>query len=132
MGEDSPDEFRRVLESRDIDLAGLRGSQGQQDLQMGRPLRARAAEYVLENVTRIFRGIRKLNEGFWCFTGRPVEWYIRRDVIVPFPDTLIFAVCMDSRMRVYDCRAERAADDDPMCPVDWRGRYEGLVWKSTF
>ena len=91
----------------------------------------RAAKFVLENVKRIFRGVRRLNEGFWCFTGRPSTWNIRQDVIVPFPDKFVFAVCVDSLMRTYDCRAEYVAVDDPLCPINWQDRYEGLVWKST-
>jgi hypothetical protein len=90
----------------------------------------RVARFVLQNVERIFRGVRRLSEGGWCFTGSPQEWYIRENVIVPFPDGKVFAVYLNPRMRVYECRAEYIADDDPLCPIDWRGRYGGLIWKS--
>ena len=92
----------------------------------------RAAKFVLDNVQRIFSGTRRLNDGFWCYTVRPTEWYIKEKVIAPFPNHLVFAVCLDTRMRVYDCRGEFASDDDKLCPKNWRGRYKGLVWKSTF
>lgn len=36
-----------------------------------------AAKYVLENVQRIFRGVREFNQGGWCYVGRPREWFIR-------------------------------------------------------
>jgi hypothetical protein len=91
----------------------------------------RAAKFVLENPERIFTGVRQFNEGGWCFTGRPKLWYIREGVRAPFPDNLIFAVYLNSRFVVYECRAERAASDDRSCPVDWQNRYNGLVWKNT-
>lgn len=92
----------------------------------------RAAKYVLENTERIFFGVREFNEGGWCYTGRPDEWYIREGSIVPFPKDKVFAVYLNPNMRVYECRAEFIADDDPLCPVNWQTRYRGLTWKSTF
>jgi len=89
-----------------------------------------AAKYVLENVKRIFTGVREYNEGGWCYTGRPEEWYIREQVIVPFPEQPVFAVYLNPKMRVYEWRAEYAAEDDHFCPVQWQNRYRGLVWKS--
>lgn len=91
----------------------------------------RAAKYVLEHVERIFRGIREFNRGGWCYTGRPTEWHLRKDVVAPFPSKLVFAVYLNPRLRVYEARAEVAAIDDPMSPKDWANRYEGLVWKHT-
>jgi|DewCreStandDraft_4_1066084.scaffolds.fasta_scaffold121423_2 hypothetical protein len=90
----------------------------------------RAAKFVLENPERIFNGVRQFNEGGWCFTGRPRIWHVKEDVTVPFPDDLVFAVYLNSRFVVYECRAERAATDDPNCPEDWQNRYSGLVWKN--
>lgn len=91
----------------------------------------RAAKYVLENPKRIFFGVREFNEGGWCYTGRPVEWFIKERTVVPFPDGKIFAVYLNPRRQVYECRAEYAANDDPLCPIQWQERYRGLIWKST-
>lgn len=92
----------------------------------------RAAKFVLENPARIFAGVRQFNEGGWCFTGRPKQWYVKADAIVPFPDELVFAVYLNSRLFVYEARAEKSASDDPLCPEDWQDRYSALVWKNTF
>jgi hypothetical protein len=92
----------------------------------------RAAKHVLEHTERIFVGTRQYNQGdWWCYTGRPDEWYIREGIVVPFPQDKIFAVYLNPNMRVYECRAEYAADDDARCPKDWQTRYRGLTWKST-
>lgn len=91
-----------------------------------------AAKFVLENVERIFYGVREFNEGGWCYTARPTEWYIKEGVVAPFPDDKVFAVYLNPNMRVYECRSEYVAEDDPFCPVDWQKRYRGLIWKSTF
>ena len=91
----------------------------------------RAAKYVLENTERIFFGVREFSKGGWCYTGRPVEWYIRENIVAPFPEHMVFAVYLNPNMRVYECRAEHAADDDPLSPVDWQKRYRGRAWKST-
>jgi hypothetical protein len=85
----------------------------------------------LDNTERIFYGVRVFNQGGWCYTGRPGEWYIKEGIVVPFPKDKIFAVYVNPRMRVYECRAERAADDDPLAPIDWLTRYGGLTWKRT-
>lgn len=91
----------------------------------------RAAKCVLENPQRIFFGIRELNPGGWCYTGRPKRWFIRENVQVPFPTDRVFAVYLNARMHVYEWRAEYTDQDDPMCPKDWQNRYEELKWKST-
>ena len=90
-----------------------------------------AAKHVLEHTERIFYGVREYNEGGWCYTGHPVEWYIREGVVKAFPGGYVFAVYLNPNMRVYECRAEYAAEDDPACPVDWQTRYRGLTWKSS-
>ncbi len=90
-----------------------------------------AAKFVLENVERIFFGVREYNEGGWCYTARPEQWHIRADVVVPFPPDKVFAVYLNPLMYVYECRAEFAADDDATCPINWRDRYRGLIWKRT-
>ncbi len=89
------------------------------------------AKHVLDNAERIFFGVREFNEGGWCYTGRPDEWYIRENVIAPFPGDKVFAVYLNPNLRVYECRAEYADPDDPLSPVDWQKRYRGLIWKST-
>jgi len=90
----------------------------------------RAVRHVLETPRRIFAGVRRFNEGGWCFTGKPTTWYVRPEVQVPFPNGLVFAVYLNPRFYVYEARAEKAADDDDCSPVDWRNRYTTLKWKS--
>ena len=89
------------------------------------------AKYVLDNPERIFSGVRQFNEGGWCYVGCPAEWYIKERVCVPFPQDKIFAVYLNINMFLYEFRAEFRADDDSMCPKDWKNRYRGLVWKNT-
>lgn len=91
----------------------------------------RAAKYVLENPLRIFSGVRRFNEGGWCFTSRPQTWYIREGVAASFPKNLIYAVYLNPRFYVYECRAEESAADDDSCPIDWQNRYKALIWKRT-
>lgn len=91
----------------------------------------RATKHVLENPLRIFTGVRIYNEGGLCFVGRPNQWYIREATQVPFPQDLIFAVYMNPRFHVYECRAEHAASDDPSSPENWQNRYGGLIWRNT-
>lgn len=91
----------------------------------------RSAKHVLECPKRIFAGIRQFNEGGWCFTGRPMKWYIREHVEVPFPENLVFSVYLNPRFIVYECRAEPIDNNDANCPNDWENRYKGLVWKHT-
>ena len=90
-----------------------------------------AAKYVLENPKRIFSGIRQFNEGGWCFTGKPKLWKVREDVTAAFPDNFVFAVYLNSRFVIYECRAEIADTNDSYCPEDWENRYGALIWKST-
>lgn len=66
-----------------------------------------------------------------CFLPPQISWYILDTVTAPFPENMVFAVYMNSRLYIYDARAEYCASDDTLCPVDWQNRYEGLVWKST-
>jgi hypothetical protein len=91
----------------------------------------RAAKYVLEHTQRIFSGVREFNQGGWCYTGRPTEWCIKERVTAPFPPEKVFAVYLNPNMRVYECRAEYSAKDDPLCPLNWQERYRGLIWRST-
>lgn len=91
----------------------------------------RAAKYVLDNVQRIFSGVRDYNQGGWCLTARPLEWHLREQIVVPFPEDLVYAVYVHPRRFVYEWRAERVDNDDKLCPLDWRRRYKALVWKRT-
>jgi hypothetical protein len=91
----------------------------------------RCAKHVLERPLRIFAGIRQWNEGGWCFTGRPESWNIRENIVAPFPGNLVYAVYLNERFYVFECRAELSASDDPNSPCDWQDRYKGLIWKST-
>jgi hypothetical protein len=90
-----------------------------------------AAKYILENPQRIFSGVRQFNDGGWCFTGRPNSWYVTKDVRVPFPEHLVFAVYLNAAFNLYEARGERSANDDKLCPIDWQKRYQALVWKNT-
>jgi len=89
------------------------------------------AKYVLAHVERIFFGVREYNEGGWCYTTRPRQWYVAEKVTAPFPDGRVFAVYLNPNMRVYECRAEEADPADMLAPKDWQDRYRGLVWKRT-
>src|SRR5437899_7603970 len=83
----------------------------------------RAAKYVLRNPKRIFSGVREYTQGGWCFTGKPISWFIRETVTAPFPDNMVFAVYLNSRLYIYETRAEYCASDDTLYPVDWQNRY---------
>lgn len=90
-----------------------------------------AAKYVLDNVKRIFTGIREFDENGWCYTGRPDEWYVKEDTKQPFPNEFVFAVYLRWNMRVFECGAEYASEKDPMSPKGWEDRYGGRIWKIT-
>jgi hypothetical protein len=89
-----------------------------------------AAKFVLEHPRRIFSGVRQFNEGGWCFTGKPKAWKIRENDTTAFPDNLVFAVYLNSRFVVYECRAEFCDASDRDCPEDWDNRYAVLLWKN--
>lgn len=89
-----------------------------------------AAKYVLENPTRVFYGVRDLNEGFWCYVGRPDTWCVTERVEATFPQDRVFAVYLNAGFIVYDFRAEKADARDPLCPINWEQRYRGLVWQN--
>ena len=91
----------------------------------------RAAKFVLDNVQRIFAGVREFNEGGWCLTARPTEWQLREGVIAPFPRTLVYAVYINHRQVLYEWRAEKVDAEDDLRPFDWRRRYEAMIWKRT-
>ncbi len=91
----------------------------------------RAVKWVLTHPGRIFWGVRMYSEGGWCYVGRPDEWHIRQNVIVPFPRHLVFAVYVNPRRELFEYGAEKVDPDDPLNPIDWQGRYGGLIWKST-
>jgi len=40
----------------------------------------RCAQEVLDNPRNIYSGVRQHNYGYWCYTGRPQEWYVRPNV----------------------------------------------------
>ena len=86
---------------------------------------------VLDDPKRIFTGIRELNEGGWCYVGRPKAWCVREGRIVPFPSNLVYAVYMNDRMWVFEWRAERADSEDLLSPIDWKNRFAGRVWTSN-
>ena len=90
----------------------------------------RSVKHVLDNPKRIFSGIRELNEGGWCYVGKPEKWYVKERCEVPFPTHLVFAVYLNDRMAVYNFRAEKADTDDALSPINWKNRFGGLIWKS--
>jgi hypothetical protein len=94
-----------------------------------------AAKEVLDNPQRIFTVIREFGEEQrWCYSGHPERWYVAENVAAPFPEDLVFAVYLyagASAIIIYNWRAEHAAQDDPMSPVDWQNRYGELLWRST-
>ncbi|MCX5771626.1 MAG: hypothetical protein NTZ09_15340 [Candidatus Hydrogenedentes bacterium] len=94
-----------------------------------------AAKHVLENTVLIFSGVRMFNKGGWCYVGYPEMWTIRENVTAPFPRNMVFAVYVNALMVLYECRAEIAEKiegEEQLYPKDWKNRYGGLIWKSTF
>ena len=91
----------------------------------------RAVKAVLDDPKRIYAGIRAINEGWFCYVGRPETWYIKEDTEVPFPKNRVFAVYLNNRMHVYNFTAEYIDSDDPLSPKDWKNRFTGLLWQST-
>ncbi len=90
----------------------------------------RCVEEVLESPKRIFSGCRRISEGFWCYVGRPKTWFIDESTEVPFSENKVFAVYFNSRMIMYEFRAEVADLEDKLSPKDWKNRFGGLVWKG--
>ena len=89
---------------------------------------------VLEKPNRIFKGIiRPVSVNGWCFVGQPDEWYIRKNVLVPFDkNKYVYAVFLNDRMSVYDFRAEYRDQEDTLSPKDWKNRFGVLIWKKIF
>lgn len=91
----------------------------------------RTVAKVFDAPNRIFYGLRELHEGGWCYVGKPNEWWIREDVIVPFPPNMVFAIYLQQDLWVYTFRAEYADTNDPLSPQGWDQRYQKLVWKRN-
>lgn len=91
----------------------------------------RAAKEVLDNPQRIFVGLRELNEGGWCYVGKPKSWFIAEDRVVPFPEDLVYEVFLNDRMSIFGWRAEKADLEDNLSPVGWKSRFVALAWKKT-
>ena len=91
----------------------------------------RAVKAVLDNPKRIYTGIRAINEGGFCYVGRPDTWCVKEDLEVPFPENRVFAVYLNDRMYIYDFTAEYIDSEDPLSPKDWKNRFTGLLWRST-
>jgi len=89
-----------------------------------------AAKEVLDNVQRIFWGVREFQDGGFCYVGRPTNWYMREEVLTAFPSDLVYAVYINPRHHIYETRAEKIASNDTLSPVDWQNRFGGLKWKS--
>lgn len=86
---------------------------------------------VLDSPERIFHGIRSVNEGGWCYVGKPDTWYIRDNVTAPFPKDKVYAVYLNPGFVLYEFRAEFSDAQDQFCPKDWENRYGRLAWKKT-
>jgi len=89
-----------------------------------------AVVYVLKHPERIFRGIRQIRKGGWCYTGTPKKFCVAEKVTAPFPKGFVLGVYMNPNMNVFEFRLETIAKDDPKCPKNWKQRYRGLIWKS--
>jgi hypothetical protein len=85
---------------------------------------------VLDAPNRIFYGTRELNDGGWCYIGKPDDWYLRVEVITPFPPNMVFAIYMTDDLSVYNLRAEFIDPIDVLSPLNWGERYERLIWKK--
>ena len=90
----------------------------------------RAVKEVLEHPLAIFRGVRMLTVGGWCYIGRPEKWCVSEGVFADFPQHLLFAVYLNPLMHVYEFRAESAENVDPVRSL-WRERFGELAWKHT-
>jgi len=91
----------------------------------------RCAKWVLEHPLRIFSGVREFQEGGWCYTGRPLYWHIRPEVVAEFPVGLVYVVYIQPSRLVYEWRAEDVDPEDVLAPLGFQDRYGGLTWKST-
>lgn len=91
----------------------------------------RAAKEVLEDPQRIFWGIREHNEGGWCYVGIPRKLYVKTNIIIDFPENMVFAVYINPKFVLFDWCPEYIDVDNDMCPLNWKDRYRSLVWKST-
>jgi hypothetical protein len=85
---------------------------------------------VLANPKRIYRGLRELSEGGWCYVGKPDTWFLTVDQEVPFPNNKVFALFVNDRMYLYDFVAELCDPEDPISIINWRTRFGGRVWSS--
>ena len=90
----------------------------------------KTATRVLDAPNRISYGLRQLNEGGWCYVGKPNEWWLREAVIVPFPPNMVFAIYLSDDLIVYNFRAEYTDPIDELSPLNWAERYERLIWKK--
>lgn len=91
----------------------------------------RPAVEVLEAPERIYYGVRKYNEGGWCYVGRPKQFAKKPAVWVPLPQHLLFAVYMNPMYHVYLWRLEKTSTEDPWAPVDSETRYGGVSWQRN-
>jgi hypothetical protein len=86
---------------------------------------------VLDNPLQIYSGVRQLNYGFWCYTGRPESWWIKPNVESDFPDHLVYAVYLNDRFVLYSFRAELADEKDNSHIRGWEDRFGGLKWSKN-
>lgn len=89
------------------------------------------ATAVLDAPKRIFHGTRTINEGGWCYVGKPADWFIKENVRAPFPSDKVFSVYLRENFKLYTFRADYADSVDNLSPKDWENRYGSLKWKSS-
>ena len=86
---------------------------------------------VLDAPLRIFYGLRQLNEGGWCYVGKPDKWWVRERVDATFPSDKVFAIYLRNDLILYGFKAEYADERDALSPRGWDERYQKLVWKRN-
>ena len=90
------------------------------------------ARTVLDAPLLVFEGVREFNEGGWCFVGRPGQYYLREDVMVPLSDGRVFAVYLNPQLILYEWRLEYAQAPATPFPRGHADRYRRLAWQRTF
>ena len=88
----------------------------------------KALRVVLDSPQRIYHGLRRFNQGGWCYAARPEQYFIRPDIEVPLPPKFVFAVYLNPHYHIFEWRLDLADDVDPYAPKDWGHRFGEKVW----
>ncbi|MCX5674736.1 MAG: hypothetical protein NTX87_06985 [Planctomycetota bacterium] len=86
---------------------------------------------ILRKPVAVFGGVRVYEQGGYCYLGKPADWYIRPNCLVPFPKERIFAVYVNPMCRLYEIQAEKVEPPSLYRPKGWKDRYEALLWSTT-